>query len=159
MQRDTTIIASHHVFFCILSCCELFLVWVFLFCVYIIVGLSVGAAWIAGQDRSMWRTLRPSAGQAQQWVSELHYYYMYSVYHGKLNTMLCDMRMRFHRLKPTVSCRYLPSSLVTVWCLISLTSKPQNDTNKCLLALQNRQPHRIMKFVHWPLMYGSLYQM
>ena len=29
-------------------------------------GLSVGAAWIAGQDRSMWRTLRPSAGQAQQ---------------------------------------------------------------------------------------------
>jgi len=23
------------------------------------VGLSVGAAWIAGQDRSMWRTLRP----------------------------------------------------------------------------------------------------
>ena len=23
------------------------------------------AAWIAGQDRSMWRTLRPSAGQAQ----------------------------------------------------------------------------------------------
>ena len=34
------------------------------------VGLSVGAAWIAGQDRSMWRTLLPSAGQAQQWVSE-----------------------------------------------------------------------------------------
>jgi len=33
-------------------------------------GLSVGAAWIAGQDRSMWRTLRPLAGQAQQWVSE-----------------------------------------------------------------------------------------
>jgi len=30
------------------------------------VCLSVGAAWIAGQDRSMWRTLRPSAGQAQQ---------------------------------------------------------------------------------------------
>jgi len=30
------------------------------------VGLSVGVAWIAGQDRSMWRTLRPSAGQAQQ---------------------------------------------------------------------------------------------
>ena len=29
-------------------------------------GLSVGAAWIAGHDRSMWRTLRPSAGQAQQ---------------------------------------------------------------------------------------------
>jgi len=29
------------------------------------IGLSVGAAWIAGQDRSMWRTLRPSAGQAQ----------------------------------------------------------------------------------------------
>jgi len=23
------------------------------------IGLSVGAAWIAGQDRSMWRTLRP----------------------------------------------------------------------------------------------------
>ena len=34
------------------------------------IGLSVGAARIAGQDRSMWRTLRPSAGQAQQWVSE-----------------------------------------------------------------------------------------
>jgi len=33
-------------------------------------GLSVGAAWIAGQDRSMWRTVRPSTGQAQQWVSE-----------------------------------------------------------------------------------------
>jgi len=32
--------------------------------------LSVGAAQIASQDRSMWRTLRPSAGQAQQWVSE-----------------------------------------------------------------------------------------
>jgi len=30
------------------------------------VGLSVGAARIAGQDRSMWRALRPSAGQAQQ---------------------------------------------------------------------------------------------
>jgi len=30
------------------------------------IGLSVGAAWIATQDRSMWRTLRPSAGQAQQ---------------------------------------------------------------------------------------------
>ena len=30
------------------------------------IGLSVGAARIAGQDRSMWRTLRPSAGQAQQ---------------------------------------------------------------------------------------------
>jgi len=26
------------------------------------IGLSVGAAQIAGQDRSMWRTLRPSAG-------------------------------------------------------------------------------------------------
>jgi len=34
------------------------------------IGLSVGAARISGQDRSMWRTLRPSAGQAQQWVSE-----------------------------------------------------------------------------------------
>ena len=30
------------------------------------IGLSVGAAWIAGKDRSMWRTQRPSAGQAQQ---------------------------------------------------------------------------------------------
>jgi len=28
--------------------------------------LSVGAAQIASQDRWMWRTLRPSAGQAQQ---------------------------------------------------------------------------------------------
>ena len=28
------------------------------------IGLSVGAARIAGQYRSMWRTLRPSAGQA-----------------------------------------------------------------------------------------------
>jgi len=36
-------------------------------------GLSVGAAWIAGQDRSMWRMLRPSAGQAQQWVSEISF--------------------------------------------------------------------------------------
>jgi len=34
------------------------------------IGLSVGAAWIVAQDRSMWRTLRPSAGQAQQCVSE-----------------------------------------------------------------------------------------
>jgi len=34
------------------------------------IDLSVGAAWIAAQDRSMWRTLRPSAGQTQQWVSE-----------------------------------------------------------------------------------------
>ena len=34
------------------------------------VGLCVGAGWIAGQHRSMWSTLRPSAGQAQQWVSE-----------------------------------------------------------------------------------------
>jgi len=30
------------------------------------IGLSVGAAQIASQDRSMWRTLRLSAGQAQQ---------------------------------------------------------------------------------------------
>jgi len=30
------------------------------------IGLSVDAARIAGQDRLMWRTLRPSAGQAQQ---------------------------------------------------------------------------------------------
>jgi len=30
------------------------------------IGLSVGAAQIASQDRSMWRTLRPSSGQAQQ---------------------------------------------------------------------------------------------
>jgi len=29
------------------------------------IGLSVGAARIAGQDHSMWKTLRPSAGQAQ----------------------------------------------------------------------------------------------
>jgi len=29
------------------------------------IGLSGGAAQIASQDRSMWRTLRPSAGQAQ----------------------------------------------------------------------------------------------
>ena len=33
------------------------------------IGLSVGAARIAGQDRSMWNTLRPSVGQAKQWVS------------------------------------------------------------------------------------------
>jgi len=33
--------------------------------------LSVGAAQIASQDRSTWRTLRPSAGQAvSEWVSE-----------------------------------------------------------------------------------------
>jgi len=30
------------------------------------IGLSVGVAQITSQDRSMWRTLRPSAGQAQQ---------------------------------------------------------------------------------------------
>ena len=30
------------------------------------IGLSVGAVWIAGHDRSMRRTLRPSAGQALQ---------------------------------------------------------------------------------------------
>jgi len=30
------------------------------------IGLSVGAAWIAGPDRSMWRTLRISGSQAQQ---------------------------------------------------------------------------------------------
>jgi len=35
------------------------------------IGLSVGAAWIAGQDRLMWRMLRPSAGQAQQWLNEV----------------------------------------------------------------------------------------
>ena len=34
------------------------------------IGLSVGVAQIASQDRSMWRTLRPTAGQAQLWVSE-----------------------------------------------------------------------------------------
>jgi len=34
------------------------------------IGLSVGAPQIASQDRSTWRMLRPSAGQAQQWVSE-----------------------------------------------------------------------------------------
>ena len=34
------------------------------------IGLSVGAAQIASQDRSMWRTLRSSAGQVQQRVSE-----------------------------------------------------------------------------------------
>ena len=34
------------------------------------IGLSVGAALIASQDRSMWRTLRLSAGQAKQWVTE-----------------------------------------------------------------------------------------
>ena len=30
------------------------------------IGLSVGAARITSQDRSMWRMLRPSAGQVQQ---------------------------------------------------------------------------------------------
>jgi len=34
------------------------------------VGLSVGAAWITGQDRSMWRTLRPSAAWSSAAVSE-----------------------------------------------------------------------------------------
>jgi len=48
-------------------------------------SLSVGAAWIAGQDRSMWRTLRPSAGQAQQWVSEWvkEYYFSIGAYSDK----------------------------------------------------------------------------
>jgi len=35
------------------------------------VSLSVSAAQITSQDRSMWRMLWPSAGQAQQWVSLL----------------------------------------------------------------------------------------
>jgi len=34
------------------------------------IGLSVDAAQIVGQDRLMWRMLRPSAGQAQHLVSE-----------------------------------------------------------------------------------------
>ena len=34
------------------------------------IGLSVGAAQIASQDRSMWSMLRPSAGQLHQWLSE-----------------------------------------------------------------------------------------
>jgi len=33
-------------------------------------GISVSLAEITSQDRSLWRSLRPSAGQAQQWVSE-----------------------------------------------------------------------------------------
>jgi len=52
--------------------CKLWLVLVWLQHLEEDTGLSVGAAWIVSQDRSMWRTLRPSAGQAQQWgVSEL----------------------------------------------------------------------------------------
>jgi len=54
---------------CLLGLMIQFTVFLYLFCIWFY-GLSVGAAWIAGQDRSMWRTLRPSAGQAQQWVSE-----------------------------------------------------------------------------------------
>jgi len=50
-------------------------------------GLSVGAAWIAGQDRSMWRTLRPSAGQAQQWVSE---WYEATIYHVADESTIID---------------------------------------------------------------------
>ena len=34
-------------------------------------GLPVSAAWITAMDRSTWSTLRPSAGHAQQWMSEL----------------------------------------------------------------------------------------
>jgi len=34
------------------------------------IGLSVGAAQIAGQDRSMWRMLRPSVKCSSEWVSE-----------------------------------------------------------------------------------------
>ena len=43
------------------------------FCHFLILLLqlkTVGAAQIASQYCLMWRTLRPSAGQAQQWVSE-----------------------------------------------------------------------------------------
>ena len=53
--------------------------------------------------------------------------------------------------QPTVSLQTVPSSLVTVWCLIGLTCKRQNDTNKCLLACAK---HWIM---NWSLMDGSLY--
>ena len=102
------------------------------------VGLSVGAAWIAGQDRSMWRTLRPSAGQAQQWVSE---YYWYSVFHLHLQfsvwqwfqifsyllnfveyeTMFCrslhlSWRWKFVWVTKAITCQ-----VVTMW-LLSATS-------------------------------------
>jgi len=33
-------------------------------------GISVGLAQITSQDRLLWRSLRPSVGQAQQWVNE-----------------------------------------------------------------------------------------
>jgi len=44
------------------------------------IGLSVGAARITGQDRSMWRTLRSSAGQEKavsEWVSIIIYCDLY----------------------------------------------------------------------------------
>ena len=35
-------------------------------------GLTAADAWALANDRSTWRALRPTAGYAQQWVSELH---------------------------------------------------------------------------------------
>ena len=61
------------------------------------VGLSVGAAWIAGQDRSMWRTLRPSAGQAQQWVSEWVSEKLATLESSQVGTTLADFVGRFSK--------------------------------------------------------------
>jgi len=36
----------------------------------ICMGLPISACQLSTLDRSLWRSLRPSAGQAQQWVGE-----------------------------------------------------------------------------------------
>jgi len=60
------------------------------------IGLSVGAARIAGQDRLMWRMLRPSAGQAQQrvseWVEDSDMNWLYNLAVGGLIDRWSDIR-------------------------------------------------------------------
>jgi len=38
-------------------------------------GLCADDAWAVAEDRSTWRALRPTAGYAQQWVSECCFHY------------------------------------------------------------------------------------
>jgi len=43
------------------------------FCLYTVeedMGLPISACQFSTMNRSLWRSLRPSASQAQQWVSE-----------------------------------------------------------------------------------------
>jgi len=46
-------------------------------------------AYLLGQDRSMWRTLRPSAGQAQQWVGEWVVDWVWTLLHLTFYTCSC----------------------------------------------------------------------